>query len=171
MGDPKKQRKKFAKPSHPWQKERIADEKGILKQYGLRRKYEVWKMDSLLKKFLNRAKIIIGERTLQSDMEKRQLLERLYSLGLLKKDSKVEDILNLKLKDVLERRLQTLVCRKHLAKTMMQARQFIVHEYIAVGNKKITTPSYLVSIKEEPEIKLVRAINVQTAIKEQKQVN
>ena len=173
MGDPKKQRKKFAKPSHPWQKERIADEKEILKQYGLRRKYEVWKMDSLLKKFLNRAKVIIGERTLQSDMEKRQLLERLYSLGLLKKDSKVEDILNLKLKDVLERRLQTLVCRKHLAKTMMQARQFIVHECIAVGNKKITTPSYLVSIKEEPEIKLVRAINVQNTAKEQeqKQVN
>ena len=173
MGDPKKQRKKFAKPSHPWQKERIADEKEILKQYGLRRKYEVWKMDSLLKKFLNRAKVIIGERTLQSDMEKRQLLERLYSLGLLKKDSKVEDILNLKLKDVLERRLQTLVCRKHLAKTMMQARQFIVHECVAVGNKKITTPSYLVSIKEEPEIKLVRAINVQNTAKEQeqKQVN
>ena len=54
---------------------------------------------------------------------------------------------------------------------MMQARQFIVHEYIAVGNKKITTPSYLVSIKEEPEIKLVRAINIQSTTKEQKQVN
>lgn len=172
MGDPKKQRKKFAKPSHPWQRERIADEKEILKQYGLRRKYEVWKMDSLLKKFLNRAKVIIGERTLQSDLEKKQLLERLYSFGLLKKDSKIEDILNLKLKDVLERRLQTLVCRKHLAKTMSQARQFIVHEYIAVGNKKITTPSYLVSINEEPEIKLVRAIeiqNMQSTAKEQEQ--
>ena len=169
MGDPKKQRKKFAKPSHPWQKERIADEKEIVKQYGLRRKYEVWKMDSLLKKFLNRAKIIIGEKTLQSDLEKKQLLDRLYLLGLLKKDSKVEDILNLTLKDVLERRLQTLVCRKHLAKTMMQARQFIVHEYIAVGNKKITTPSYLVSIKEEPEIRLVHAINIQSTAKEQEQ--
>src|SRR3989344_5898447 len=150
MGDPKRQRKKFSKPSHPWQKERIEAEKGILNQYGLRRKYEIWKMDSMLKKFLNRAKTIIREKTLQSDMEKMQLLNRLYRLGLLKKDSKVEDVLNLTLKDMLERRLQTLVCRKNIAKTMLHARQFITHEHIAVGSTKITSPSYLVSVEEEP---------------------
>ncbi|MBI2656475.1 30S ribosomal protein S4, partial [Candidatus Woesearchaeota archaeon] len=139
MGDPKKQRKKFSKPSHPWQKERIDAEKGILKQYGLRRKYEVWKMDSMLKKVLHRAKTIIGERTSQSELEEKQLLGRLCLLGLLKKNSKVEDVLNLKLKDILERRLQTLVCRRNMAKTMLQARQFITHECIAIGSKKITT--------------------------------
>ena len=162
MGDPKKQRKKFSKPSHPWQKDRISAEKDILKQYGLRRKYEIWKMDSMLKKLLHRAKTVIGEKTSQSDLEKKQLLDRLHLLGLLKKDSKVEDVLNLKLKDVLERRLQTLVCRKQLAKSMLQARQFITHEQIAVGNRKITTPSYLVSISEEPQIRLVHAITVTT---------
>src|SRR3989338_4504761 len=160
MGDPKKQRKKFSKPSHPWQKERIDAEKGILKQYGLRRKYEIWKMNSLLKKFLHRAKTIIGEKTSQSDIEKRQLLGRLYLLGLLKKDSKVEEVLNLTLKDVLERRLQTLVYRKHIANTMFQSRQFISHEHIAIGAKKVTAPSYLVSIDEEPQIKLVHAIQL-----------
>ena len=153
MGDPKKQRKKFSKPSHPWQKERIEAEKKILKQYGLRRKYEIWKMDSMLKKFLHRAKTIIGERTQQSELEKKQLLSRLYLLGLLKKDSKMEDVLNLSLKDILERRLQTLVYRKELAKSALQARQFITHEHIAVGDRKITSPSYLVSIEEEPKIK------------------
>lgn len=163
MGDPKKQRKKFSKPDHPWQRERIAAEKEILKQYGLRRKYEIWKIDSILKKFLHRAKTIIGERSAQSDLEKKQLLERLYLLGLLKKDSKVEDVLNLKLKDVLERRLQTLVYKKQLAKTMLQAREFITHENIAVGDKKITTPSYLVSINEEPNIKLVYPIIIDAA--------
>ena len=168
MGDPKKQRKKFSKPDHPWRKERIDLEKGILKQYGLRRKYEIWKMDSMLKKFLHRAKTIIGERTSQSDLEKKQLLDRLFILGLLKKDSKVEDVLNLNLKDVLERRLQTLVCRKNLAKTMMQAREFITHEHISVGSKKITTPSYLVSVQEESQIKLVRPIIITHDVKEQK---
>ena len=161
MGDPKKQRKKFSKPSHPWQKERIADEKDIVKQFGLRRKYEIWKMDSMLKKFLHRAKTIIGERTQQSELEKRQLLERLHLLGLLKKDSKVEDVLNLTLKDVLERRLQTIVYRKQLAKTMTQARQFITHEHVSVGTKKVTAPSYIVSIEEEPQIRLIRPISVQ----------
>ena len=155
MGDPKKQRKKFSTPSHPWQKERIEAEKELLKQYGLRRKYEIWKMDSLLRKFLNRAKIIIGEKSSQSELEKGQMLNRLYSLGLLKKDSKVEDVLNLKLKDVLERRLQTLVVRKQMARTMRQARQFITHEHVAIDTKKITAPSYLVSVQEEPHIKLI----------------
>ena len=136
MGDPKKQKKKFSSPGHPWQKERIEEEKELLKQYGLRRKYEIWKMDSLLKKFLHRAKIIIGEKSSQSDLERKQMLDRLSSLGLLKKDSKVEDVLNLKLKDVLERRLQTLIVRKQMAGTMRQARQFITHEHVSVGAKK-----------------------------------
>lgn len=161
MGDPRKLRKKFSKPSHPWQKERIAAEKDIVKQYGLRRKYEIWKMDSMLKKFLNRAKTIIGEKTMQSEVEKKQLLSRLNLLGLLKKDSRIEEVLNLTLKDILERRLQTLVCRKQVAKTMLQARQFITHELIAVGSRKITTPSYLVSVNEESQIKLVHPVNVQ----------
>ena len=168
MGDYKKQRKKFTTPKHPWQKERIEAEKETLKQYGLRRKYETWKMDSTLKKFLHRAKTIIGERTQQSELEKKQLLERLYLLGLLKKDSKVEDILNLTLKNILERRLQTLICRRQMAKTMRQARQFITHEHIAVGSKKITNPSYLVSIEEEPHIKMVHAIQITNNPKEQK---
>ncbi len=169
MGDPKKQRKKFSKPSHPWQKERIAAERGISRQYGLRRKYEIWKMDSMLKKFLHRAKTIIGERTSQSEMEKKQLLNRLYLLGLIKKDSKVEDVLNLTLKDILERRLQTLVCRKNIAKTMPQARAFITHEHIAINNKKITTPSYLVSIEEEPLIRLTHPIKIEIAQEQKKE--
>ena len=107
MGDIKKQKKKFSKPAHPWQKDRIEAEKEMLKQYGLRRKYEIWKIDSLLRKFLNRAKTIIAQRTVQSEFEKKQMLDRLYSLGLLKQGSRVEDVLNLTIKDLMERRLQT----------------------------------------------------------------
>ena len=168
MGDPKKQKKKFSHPGHPWQKERIEEERELLKQYGLRRKYEIWKMDSMLKKFLHRAKIIIGEKSSQSDMEKKQMLDRLSSLGLLKKESKVEDVLNLKLKDVMERRLQTLIVRKQMAGTMRQARQFITHEHVAIGAKKITAPSYLVSVNEEPNIKLIGVTNIAPNTSEKK---
>lgn len=160
MGDIKKQKKKFSEPAHPWQKERIDAEKEMLKQYGLRRKYEIWKMDSMLKKFLNRAKTIIAQRNPQSELEKKQMLERLYSLGLLKQNSRVEDVLNLTIKDLMERRLQTLVARKQMAITMLQARQFITHEYIAIGPKKITAPSYLVSVQEEQQIRLVKPLNI-----------
>ncbi len=168
MGDPKKQRKKFSKPDHPWRKERIEEETEIVKQYGLKRKYEVWKMKSTLSKYLNRAKTLIAQRSAQSQIETQQLLTRLHTLGLIKKDSRVEDILNLKLKDVLERRLQTLLLRKKLANSMLQARQLIVHEFIAVGARKVTSPSYLVPLNEEPMIKLAKAINLAQPVKEQK---
>lgn len=168
MGDPKKQKKKFSTPNHPWQKERIEAEKEILKQYGLRRKYEIWKMDSMLKDFLNRAKTLIAQRNPQSDLEKKQLLQRLNSLGLLKKDSKVEDVLNLTLKDVMERRLQTLLIRKQLARTMKQAREFITHEHVAVGERKVTAPSYLVTVSEEPGIRLVKVLNLAPQVAQEK---
>ena len=168
MGDPKKQKKKFSTPSHPWQKERIEIERELLKQYGLKRKYEIWKMDSTLRKFLNRAKTLIAQRTPQSELEKKQLLGRLSSLGLLKQDSKVEDVLNLTLKDVMERRLQTLLIRKQMARTMLQAREFIVHEHVAIGARKITAPSYLVTVKEEPTIKMVKAINLAPQVAQEK---
>ena len=53
----------------------------------------------------------------------------------------------------MERRLQTQVVRRGLARTMKQARQMIVHRHIMVGDKIITSPSYLVKAEEEDKIK------------------
>ena len=152
MGSPKKQRKKFSTPSHPWQKERILKEQELVREYGLKRKYEIWKMSSILKNFTSQAKNLITTKTSQSEKERSQLLKKLSSLGLINQDAKVEDVLSLTLKDVMERRLQTLLYRKHLARTIKQARQFIIHQQVAVGDKKITAPSYLVLLSEENRI-------------------
>ena len=76
MGDPKKQRKKYATPSHPWNKDRIIEEQELLKQFGLRRKNEIWKMNSVLRNLLRRAKTIIGGNSQQAEIEKKQLLEK-----------------------------------------------------------------------------------------------
>ena len=149
MGSPKKQRKKFSTPSHPWQKERILKEQELVREYGLKRKYEIWKMSSILKNFTSQAKNLITAKTVQSEKERSQLLKKLSSLGLISQDAKIEDVLSLTLKDVMERRLQTLLYRKHMAKTIKQARQFIVHQQVAVGDKKITAPSHLVLLSEE----------------------
>ena len=156
MGSPKKQRKKFSKPSHPWQKERILAEIELLKEYGLRRKYEIWKMNSMLKNFTRQAKNLITTETPQVEREKNQLLTKLSSLGLTGKDAKIEDVLSLTLKDIMERRLQTIVYRKNMAKSFRQARQFIVHEHISLGNKTITAPSYIVPLEEEVSIQFVQ---------------
>lgn len=152
MGSPKKQRKKFSTPSHPWQKERILKEQELVREYGLKRKYEIWKMSSILKNFTSQAKNLITTKTTQSEKERSQLLKKLSSLGLIGQNAKIEDVLSLTLKDVMERRLQTLLYRKNLARTIKQARQFIVHQQVAVGDKKITAPSYLVPLSQENSI-------------------
>jgi len=153
MGSPKKQRKKFSTPSHPWQKERILAEKDLLNSYGLRRKYEIWKMNTILKNFTSQAKNLIAAHTPQSEIERNQLLAKTSSLGLIEISAKIDDVLSLALKDIMERRLQTLVYRKNLAHSLKQARQFIIHEHISIGDKTITAPSYLVPLSEESNIK------------------
>ena len=150
MGDIRRQRKKFSKPGHPWNKERILAEQELMKEYGLNRKKEIWKMNSMLSNFARQAKELISEK---NEQRKTQLLTKLVSLGLLEQGKGVEDVLSIKLKDIMERRLQTVVLRKSLARSIKQARQFIVHEHISIGDKKITIPSYLVRVSEEKQIK------------------
>jgi small subunit ribosomal protein S4 len=52
----------------------------------------------------------------------------------------------------LERRLQTLVYRLGLAKTIKQARQLITHGHIAIDGRRVTAPSYIVEKEEESKI-------------------
>lgn len=155
MGDPKKQRKKYATPKHPWQKDRIEKEKQMLKEYGLKNKREIWKTVSLLRNFSDQVKKSIATKTQHGEKEKTQLLQKLQSLGLIKKTAQLDAILSLTYKDIMERRLQTIVHRKALAKSIKQARQFIIHGHIKVKDKKITIPSYLVRKDEEDLITFV----------------
>ena len=149
MGDPKKPRKKYSTPGHPWIKERIDKERGIIKVYGLKNKKEIWKSESVLKRFREQAKRLISDVTEQGKKEEKQLLSKLIRLGLVKDGCKIEDILDLGLEDILEKRLQTLVFKKDLAKSIKQARQFVIHGHINIGDRKVDIPSYLVSLEEE----------------------
>lgn len=152
MGDPKKRRKKYSTPTHPWQEERIAEEKLLLEEYGLKNKKDIWRSNSLLRNFKRQAKRLITLSTKQAEVEKEQLLKKMASLGLLEKNAKLEAVLSVNLKDILERRLQTVVYRKKLSKSIGQARQFITHRHVDVAGAVIDVPSYLVSTEEEPKV-------------------
>jgi|FLOH01.1.fsa_nt_gi small subunit ribosomal protein S4 len=152
MGDPKKIRKKYDTPTHPWQKVRIEDEIVLKKEYGLKNKKEIWKFTSMLKGFKNDVKRLNAMTGSQAIKEQDQLRARLLSLGLLKVDMSLDSVLSLETKDLMERRLQTVIVRKNLVRSVKQARQFIVHRHILVAGKKITVPSYLVKIGEEDQI-------------------
>lgn len=152
MGDPKKIRKKYRGPSHPWQKTRIEEEKALTKEYALQIKKEIWKANSLLDDFKNQVKKLNAMISVQAEKEKNDFKTKMISLGLMKAEDELDHILSLGIKDILERRLQTMLFRKNLARTMKQARQFIIHRHVAVNGTKVTVPSYLVKINEENSI-------------------
>ena len=147
-----KLRKKYSRPNHLWQMERIKEEAQLRKEYGYKNKKEIWKVQSILRKFRAQARRLIPLTDKQAQLEKQQLLSKLASLGLIKEGAQIEDVLALTVRDLLERRLQTLVFRKKMANSIKQARQFITHGHIVIGGKKITSPSYMVRVSEENEI-------------------
>ena len=150
MGDPRKIRKKYRGPGHPWKRDRLAAEKIVKKEYGLKNKTEIFRADSKLRRFNAQAKRLIRDRTLaQSKIEEKQLLDKLFHLGLIDQGAALEDVLSLTVNDLLDRRLQTLVAKQNLALTPKQARQFIVHGHITINGKKVDAPSYLVTREEE----------------------
>ncbi|WP_048149396.1 30S ribosomal protein S4 [Palaeococcus ferrophilus] len=152
MGDPKKPRKRYETPSHPWIKERIEREKVLMKKYALKNKKELWRHETQLREFRRRARRLLAARGKQAEVERVQLLQRLNRLGLLPAEAKLDDVLSLVIEDVLERRLQTIVFKKGLARTPRQARQLIVHGHIEVNGQIIRSPGYLVLREEEDTI-------------------
>ena len=152
MGDPKRQRKRYETPSHPWIKERLDRERVLMKKYALKNKKELWRHETQLKEFRRRARRLLAARGRQAEVERAQLLQRLNRLGLLPADAALDDVLSLTVEDVLDRRLQTLVYKKGLARTIRQARQLIVHGHIEINGQIIRSPGYLVLKEEEDTI-------------------
>lgn len=149
MGDPKKQRKKYSRPQHPWRRARIEEEKILFEEYGFRNKKDLWKMTSKLGHFKKQAKSLIARQGVQAEEEKKLFLGKLQRMSLIGMDAGIDDVLSLSIKDILERRLQTLLYRKGFAHSVLQARQFIVHGHVFVNGQKMNVPSYLVPAGQE----------------------
>lgn len=165
MGDPKKPRKKWERPGHPWIKDRLAKELELIGKYGLRNKKEIWIAQTILRELRGKAKALLSLPPEVRAVKERQVISKLYSMGLLETESAVlEDVLGLDVEHVLERRLQTLVFKKGLAKSIYHARQLVVHGHIAIGGRRVTSPGYLVPRSEENLITLVSKIP-QTAVR------
>jgi small subunit ribosomal protein S4 len=153
MGDPKKLRKKYSTPIHPWNKAEIDIAKELRREYGLNIRKEVLIADSFLKKYKDIAKRLIADTSKQGTLEKKQMMDKLSRLGLLSVAAELDEVLSLTINDILNRRIQSVVYKKGLARSMKQARQFIVHRHITLNGKDITSPSYLLSVEEEALLK------------------
>ncbi len=152
MGDPKKQRKKYETPRFLWRRDSLQEELKLLGQYGLRNKHELWRHETMLSKFRGIARSLIGKAPEERGRMENELLSRLKKIGVLQETAALDNVLDLSIEDVLERRLQTIVFRKNLTKTPYQARQLITHGHVLIGNRRVTVPSYIVSREEETQI-------------------
>jgi small subunit ribosomal protein S4 len=149
MGQPKKQRKKYDRPFRPYDKGRIQREKKLLSEYGLRRKHELWRAEKILRDFRRRAREL---QALRNEEKERMLLEKINKIGI--SCSGLDDVLEIKIENLLDRRLQTFVFKKGYAETPRKARQLIVHGHVYVDKRKTSWPSFIVTKDLEDKIDL-----------------
>ena len=153
MGHPRKARKKYDTPPHPWNAERIKTENKLMSKYGLKNKKEIWKADTLVRKYSREARYLLGFSQDQVKVETEEFAH-------------LENILDLTVEDILRRRLQTIVFQKGLARTAKEARMFVVHGHIALNGKKLNSPSYVVKRGEEEAVGFYHSSPVAKQIEE-----
>ena len=152
MGDPRKPRKSFETPRHPWRKDQLEEELHLVGDYGLRNKRELRRHETDLSQIRGIARTLLGAEEEKRGQLEHQYLTSLARQGVLPESATVDNILDLNVKDLMERRLQTVVHRTGLAKSIHQARQFVIHGHISVGGEIVSVPSYVVHRDEESRI-------------------
>jgi small subunit ribosomal protein S4 len=154
MGDPRKSKKTFHRPRRIWTADQLNAELYIIGSYGLRNKRELWKAQSEVARFRNQSRALLALPSELRAEKETQLLGFLNRLGLINGSATLDDVLNLKIEDLLERRLQTIVMKKGGTKSPHQARQIVVHGHVSLGGRVVNIPGYLVRREEEPSIQL-----------------
>ncbi len=143
-----RKKKKYERPKKPFEKTRIEEENKLRQQYALKNKREIWKTLAQVNYLRERAKALA-----KAPLEEQEIFfNKLRARGL--KINSTADVLGLRIEDLLNRRLPTVVHKKGIANTVKHARQLVVHKKIVINNRIINAPSYLVPLAEEDAIML-----------------
>jgi len=145
----KRIKRKYETPTKMFDKERIEKEKQLVKIYGLTKAQELWRAEALLRKYRRLAREL-GAR--KNKEQEKIIIKKLTQLGILTRGISLDNILELTIENILDRRLQTIIFKKGLVNSIKQARQLITHGHVLVGNRKTTFPSHLISKNEEDKI-------------------
>ncbi|MDP2900733.1 MAG: 30S ribosomal protein S4 [Candidatus Bathyarchaeota archaeon] len=149
MGDPKKKHKTYTTPRVPYNTEMFMEELKLLGAYGLRNKHELWRAKTELSSLRRRARGLLAQTATEREKQEKELIGKLNNMGLVQPNGTLDDILTLSIEDLMERRLQTFVFRKGMAKSLWQARQFIAHGHISINGNEMKVPGYHVLIDDE----------------------
>merc|ERR1712185_890029 len=142
-------------PRRAFDKERLDHELQLLGTYGLKNKREIRRMGLVLSKVRAVALTLLTmeEKDPRRIFEGQALMRRMIRYGILDEDKqRLDDVLALKVEDFLERRLQTLVYKRGLAKSIHHARVLIRQKHIRVGRQIVDIPSFMVRVESQPHI-------------------
>ncbi len=163
MGDPKRIRRKYEKTKPMWNKERIEREHGMRDKYGLGNMHELWKATTEVGKIRRNVRAVLAGRA--SEGVGNQIIARLVRYGVVKSGATLDDLLVVSPEAILDRRLQSVVYKKGMSKSVKQARQLIVHGFIAIEGQRVHAPGYLVTSDEESRISYYKPINLDHNVK------
>ncbi|MGC8994589.1 MAG: 30S ribosomal protein S4 [Pyrobaculum sp.] len=159
MGGLKKPKKRYlaGKPKKIWNKSLLLEELQLMGEYGLRNKKELWLARARLKWIVRRARSLLSMTPEERAPLEMPFKEKLYKMGFIEDPNvSLDRILSLDVRAVLERRLQTVIYRMGLAKSIYHARQLIVHGHVAVAGRRVTSPGFLVPRELEDKISLIQ---------------
>merc|ERR1712017_6976 len=142
-------------PRRAFDKERLDHELQLLGTYGLKNKREIRRVGLILSKVraVARHLLTLDEKDPRRIFEGQALMRRMIRYGILDEDKqRLDYVLALKIEDFLERRLQTLVFKRGLAKSIHHARVLIRQKHIRVGRQIVDIPSFMVRVESQPHI-------------------
>merc|ERR1712205_110835 len=142
-------------PRRPFEKERLDAELKLIGQYGLKNKREIWRVRLALAKMRATARTLLtkDDKDPQRIFEGQALMRRMIRYGILDEDKqRLDYVLGLKIENFMERRLQTLVFKRGLAKSIHHARVLIRQRHIRVGRQIVNVPSFMVRVESQPHI-------------------
>merc|ERR1711861_64006 len=143
------------RPRRSYDKERLDAELKLIGTYGLKNKREIWRIGLVLSKVraVARQLLTLEERDPQRVFQGQALMRRMIRYGILDEDKqRLDYVLALKIEDFMERRLQTLVFKRGLAKSIHHARVLIRQKHIRVGRQIVDIPSFMVRVESQPHI-------------------
>ncbi len=141
-----------------WNKQRIETEHKLKERYGLKNLRELWRAVSELRRIRRNVREVLSGRATQKTGK--EIISRLAKYDIVKPEATLDDILVVDVERMLDRRLESVVYKRGMARSMSQARQLIAHGFIAIDGKRVKAPSYLVKRDEESKLSYYKAFKL-----------